>query len=238
MSIEIWKSLRGKAGFFDGRWKSSLQQPGSQACFLRTARINGGRRGGVRYGNDSDLDRDGGGLHPVRSGDGKRTSGGGCGHGGGGRGGGAVPVHGGGALPVDGGDGGDAPLRPVGWAVPAAPAGAAAALPGVCAGPGGDGHHLGQRVGQPAGAGQCGHSPGHPGRPADEPPHSRTGLRRFVYAGGVQYGVHPAHSHHGGLGAAGCAAPFDILPAVWLASVISVCAGIGAVKLFGRVWRG
>ena len=38
--------------------------------------------------------------------------------------------------------------------------------------------------------------------------------------------------------AAGCAAPFDILPAVWLASVISVCAGIGAVKLFGRVWRG
>ena len=47
-----------------------------------------------------------------------------------------------------------------GKAVPAAPAGAAAALPGVCAGPGGDGHHLGQRVGQPAGAGQCGHSPG------------------------------------------------------------------------------
>lgn len=40
-------------------------------------------------------------------------------------------------------------------------------------------------------------------RPADEPPHSRTGLRRFVYAGGVQYGVHPAHSHHGGLGAPG-----------------------------------
>ena len=38
--------------------------------------------------------------------------------------------------------------------------------------------------------------------------------------------------------AAGCVAPFDILPAVWLASVISVCAGIGAVKLFGRVWRG
>lgn len=38
--------------------------------------------------------------------------------------------------------------------------------------------------------------------------------------------------------AAGCAAPFDILPAVWLASAISVCTGIGAVKLFGRVWRG
>lgn len=38
--------------------------------------------------------------------------------------------------------------------------------------------------------------------------------------------------------AAGSQTPFDILPAVWLASVISVCAGIGAVKLFGRVWRG
>ena len=37
--------------------------------------------------------------------------------------------------------------------------------------------------------------------------------------------------------AAGCAAPFDILPAVWLASAISVCAGILAVQIFGRVWR-
>ena len=36
---------------------------------------------------------------------------------------------------------------------------------------------------------------------------------------------------------AGCATPFDILPAVWLASVISVCVGVGAVKLFSRVWR-
>ena len=37
--------------------------------------------------------------------------------------------------------------------------------------------------------------------------------------------------------AAGCAAPFDILPAVWLASALSVCAGILAVKIFGRLWR-
>ena len=36
--------------------------------------------------------------------------------------------------------------------------------------------------------------------------------------------------------AAGCAAPFDILPAVWLASAISVCVGILAAKLFGAVW--
>lgn len=37
--------------------------------------------------------------------------------------------------------------------------------------------------------------------------------------------------------AAGCAAPFDILPAVWLASGISVLVGILAAKLMGRVWR-
>ena len=38
-------------------------------------------------------------------------------------------------------------------------------------------------------------------------------------------------------GAAGCATPFDILPAVWLASALSVTAGITAAKLFARVWR-
>lgn len=37
--------------------------------------------------------------------------------------------------------------------------------------------------------------------------------------------------------AAGCAAPFDILPAVWLASAISVAVGVCAAKLFSRVWR-
>ena len=37
--------------------------------------------------------------------------------------------------------------------------------------------------------------------------------------------------------AAGSAAPFDILPAVWLASALSVWVGILACKLFARVWR-
>lgn len=37
--------------------------------------------------------------------------------------------------------------------------------------------------------------------------------------------------------AAGSAAPFDILPAVWLASVVSVTMGITAAKLFARLWR-
>ena len=37
--------------------------------------------------------------------------------------------------------------------------------------------------------------------------------------------------------AAGCTTPFDILPAVWLASIISVAVGITAAKCFGRLWR-
>ncbi len=38
--------------------------------------------------------------------------------------------------------------------------------------------------------------------------------------------------------AAGSAAPFDILPATWLASTLSVLAGIGAAKALSRLWRG
>ncbi len=37
--------------------------------------------------------------------------------------------------------------------------------------------------------------------------------------------------------AAGSQAPFDILPAVWLASALSVLAGILAAKTCARVWR-
>lgn len=37
--------------------------------------------------------------------------------------------------------------------------------------------------------------------------------------------------------AEGCAAPFDILPAVWLASALSVGVGILACKIFAKVWR-
>jgi spore maturation protein A len=37
--------------------------------------------------------------------------------------------------------------------------------------------------------------------------------------------------------AEGSSAPFDILPAVWLASVISVAVGITAAKLMARLWK-
>ena len=37
--------------------------------------------------------------------------------------------------------------------------------------------------------------------------------------------------------AAGSSSPFDIIPAVWLASIVSVIAGITAASIFKRFWR-
>ena len=37
---------------------------------------------------------------------------------------------------------------------------------------------------------------------------------------------------------AGCQSPFDILPCVWVSSILSVSAGLLAAELFRRVWRG
>ena len=37
--------------------------------------------------------------------------------------------------------------------------------------------------------------------------------------------------------ACGSAAPLDILPAVWLSSVLSVTAGLAAARLLQRIWR-
>lgn len=37
--------------------------------------------------------------------------------------------------------------------------------------------------------------------------------------------------------ALGAESAFDILPAVWMASVLSVAAGLLAAKLFGRIWK-
>ena len=37
---------------------------------------------------------------------------------------------------------------------------------------------------------------------------------------------------------AGCMTPFDILPCVWITSSLSVCAGLLAAWVLGRVWRG
>ena len=37
---------------------------------------------------------------------------------------------------------------------------------------------------------------------------------------------------------AGCASPFDILPCVWVSSILSVSAGLLAAWALGRIWRG
>jgi spore maturation protein A len=36
---------------------------------------------------------------------------------------------------------------------------------------------------------------------------------------------------------AGCAAPFDILPCVWISSILSVTAGLGATFALEKVWK-
>jgi len=35
----------------------------------------------------------------------------------------------------------------------------------------------------------------------------------------------------------GCAAPFDILPAVWITSICSASAGLGAAWILGKLWN-
>ena len=35
----------------------------------------------------------------------------------------------------------------------------------------------------------------------------------------------------------GCASPFDILPAVWITSVCSVCTGLTAAFVLGKLWK-
>ena len=47
----------------------------------------------------------------------------------------------------------------------------------------------------------------------------------------------PSWEGHGGA-PEGTESAFDILPAVWLASALSVAAGLLAAKALGRVWRG
>jgi spore maturation protein A len=35
----------------------------------------------------------------------------------------------------------------------------------------------------------------------------------------------------------GASAPFDIIPAVWFTSLISVTAGLASARIFGKIWR-
>ena len=37
--------------------------------------------------------------------------------------------------------------------------------------------------------------------------------------------------------AAGCQTPFDILPAVWITSILSVLTGITAARICSKIWK-
>ena len=37
--------------------------------------------------------------------------------------------------------------------------------------------------------------------------------------------------------AAGCERPFDILPAVWICSIVALCVGLGMCAVLRRIWR-
>ena len=96
-----------------------------------------------------------------------------------------------------------------------------------------------ERLRQPAGAGQCGHSPGTGGCPADgerSPGVASDSLCMLVVCNTASIQLLPT-TVASIRSAAGSAAPFDILPAVWLASAASLTAGLLAAKALSKVWR-
>ena len=81
---------------------------------------------------------------------------------------------------------------------------------------------------------------GHPGGPADGPGLRRHRQRRAVPAGGAEHRLHPAllpATIASVRGASGAESPFDILPAVWLASALSVSVGILTAKCLAALGR-
>ena len=150
------------------------------------------------------------------------------GHGGRGGGGGALPGHGRGHVPVERRDVCDAGLRAAGWTQPNAardPDTLAALSGNVSAnllGLGNAATPLGVKAARRMAAG-CG------GRATDE-------LCRLVVLNTASIQLLPT-TVAGVRGALGAANPFDILPAVWLASALSVTAGLLAAGIFSKIWR-
>lgn len=154
-------------------------------------------------------------------------------------GGPAVSLHGGDAVPVDGAYGGHGPVRTVPAAGTAVPSGAAAAAAPGQPGSGDAGSGDGQCVGQSAGAGQRRHAHGYPGGlpygtgtegvASDE-------LCRLVVLNTASIQLLPT-TVASIRAVCGSAAPLDILPAVWVSSLLSVAAGLAAAKLLERLGR-
>ena len=186
-----------------------------------------GRRGNA-YGNGLDLDGDGGGVADfcrMERHHGRRGRGGS----GGGRGGGAaVHRHGRGAVPVERSHGDHVPLRPfreAGGSAAARPETLAAVSANVSAnllGLGNAATPLGIRAARRMARGTDG--------TADDE------LCRLVVLNTASLQLLPT-TVAGVRAACGCRTPFDILPAVWLSSAISVTAGLLAARLLQRVWR-
>ena len=112
-------------------------------------------------------------------------------------------------------------------------------FPQVARDRGDHGQHRGQCVGQFARAGQRCHPSGAGGRPADEPLQPRVAsdaLCMLVVCNTASIQLIPTTVATVRAGA-GSAAPFDILPAVWLASGLSVGVGVLACKICARIWR-
>lgn len=102
------------------------------------------------------------------------------------------------------------------------------------------GRCLRQRLRQSPGAWQRRYPPWNSGRLPDGPRLRRHRQRRALSAGGAEHRFHPAAAHHSGLhpSAYGSAAPFDILPAVWVSSLASVTVGLLTARFLSRRKRG
>lgn len=101
------------------------------------------------------------------------------------------------------------------------------------------GQHRGQCVGQFAGAGQRCHPSGAGGRrrmSRCSPGVASDALCMLVVCNTASIQLIPTTVATVRAGA-GSAAPFDILPAVWLASGLSVGVGVLACKICARIWR-
>lgn len=197
-----------------------------------------GRRGNA-YGNGLDLDGDGGGVADfcrMERHHGRRGRGGS----GGGRGGGAaVHRHGRGAVPVERSHGDHVPLRLSGKLAallrpalrrllprasrdPETLAAVSANVSANLLGLGNAATPLGIRAARRMARGTDG--------TADDE------LCRLVVLNTASLQLLPT-TVAGVRAACGCRTPFDILPAVWLSSAISVTAGLLAARLLQRVWR-
>ena len=72
-------------------------------------------------------------------------------------------------------------------------------------------------------------------RDPNNPGHATDEMCRLVVMNTAS--IQPSSDLHVGPQGAGSASPFDILPCVWVSSILSVSAGLSAAWLFARMWH-